>query len=198
MGLDMSLYIRKKDYKNKIPMEALKNYGDIEDIDNTEEFIKKVGTIKLAELIMSKNVFVDQEYYTDTTWLSILKSIGYWRKANAIHNWFVKNVQHGEDDCGYYVVTKGQLEELKDTCQKVLETLNDDEMEEVINEDGFKVMQYKNRELAQELLPTQEGFFFGGTSYTEYYKEQLQNTIRICNSCWYVKEDFEILYHSSW
>lgn len=54
MGLDMSLYIRKKDYKNKIPMEALKNYGDIEDIDNTEEFIKKVGTIKLAELIMSK------------------------------------------------------------------------------------------------------------------------------------------------
>ena len=31
-----------------------------------------------------------------------------------------------------------------------------------------------------------------------YYKEQLQDTIRICNSCWYVKEDFEILYHSSW
>ena len=25
-----------------------------------------------------------------------------WRKANAIHNWFVQNVQKGVDDCGVY------------------------------------------------------------------------------------------------
>ncbi len=36
--------------------------------------------------------------------------VGYWRKANQIHNWFVKNVQGGVDDCGYYGVTKEKLE----------------------------------------------------------------------------------------
>ena len=25
--------------------------------------------------------------------------IGYWRKANAIHNWFIQNVQNGKDEC---------------------------------------------------------------------------------------------------
>ena len=27
-------------------------------------------------------------------------NVGYWRKANAIHNWFVENVQKYDDDCG--------------------------------------------------------------------------------------------------
>ena len=28
----------------------------------------------------------------------------YWRKANAIHGWFVKNAQQGIDDCRTYSV----------------------------------------------------------------------------------------------
>ena len=28
------------------------------------------------------------------------EEVGYWRKANAIHGWFVRNVQNGKDDCG--------------------------------------------------------------------------------------------------
>ena len=27
------------------------------------------------------------------------EEVGYWRKANAIHKWFVDNVQDGNDDC---------------------------------------------------------------------------------------------------
>lgn len=27
--------------------------------------------------------------------------LAYWRKANAIHGWFVKNVQEGKDSCTY-------------------------------------------------------------------------------------------------
>lgn len=29
----------------------------------------------------------------------ITEEVGYWRKANAIHGWFVDNVQKGNDDC---------------------------------------------------------------------------------------------------
>lgn len=32
----------------------------------------------------------------------IMEDAGYWRKANAIHRWFVDNVQHGDDDCREY------------------------------------------------------------------------------------------------
>jgi len=39
--------------------------------------------------------------------------IGYWRKANHIHSWFVENCQNGEDDCGNYYVSRENLEELK-------------------------------------------------------------------------------------
>jgi len=81
----------------------------------------------------------------------ITESAIYWRKANHIHKWFVENVQDGEDDCGLYNVTLDQLKDLRDLC------------EEVIN----------NRDKAEELLPTQSGFFFGGEHYDEYYFESL-------------------------
>jgi len=49
-------------------------------------------------------------------------------------------------------------------------------------------------------LPTQAGFFFGGTKYDEYYFEGIQDTIEILQTV--LKEtDFEesvITYQSSW
>ena len=78
----------------------------------------------------------------------------YWRKANAIHKWFVDNVQDGVDDCGNYGVATGQLKELAETCRKVL----------------------NDKSLASELLPSQSGFFFGGTDYDELYFNDLEYT----------------------
>lgn len=78
----------------------------------------------------------------------------YWRKANAIHNWFVENVQDGEDDCNEYHVTYQDLAKLKETCDEVLE----------------------NPGIADELLPTKSGFFFGGTDYDEDYVADLKYT----------------------
>lgn len=79
----------------------------------------------------------------------------YWRKANAIHGWFVNNVQEFEDDCGLYEVSTEQLEELRQTCLKVL----------------------ANPELAEQLLPPQAGFFFGSTSIDEDYLQDLKDTV---------------------
>ena len=41
----------------------------------------------------------------------IEESAAYWRKANAIHNWFVKNVQNVNDDCDLYHVSKENIQE---------------------------------------------------------------------------------------
>lgn len=107
---------------------------------------------------------------------SIGIDVGYWRKANAIHDWFVREVQGGEDKCRPHHVGREQLEELRDTCQKVLD----------------------NREQAAELLPTASGFFFGGTDYDEYYFESLEHTIKIIDDALTLPDSWDFEYQSSW
>ena len=103
--------------------------------------------------------------------------VGYWRKANAVHDWFVKNVQDGEDDCGYYHVSREQLKKLRDLCQQVL----------------------AERERAHELLPTTVGFFFGSTDYDEWYFNGLESTIEIIDSALALPAHmWDLEYHSSW
>lgn len=101
----------------------------------------------------------------------------YWRKANAIHQWFVKNCQNNKDDCGEYGVSRDQLKELIDLCKQVL----------------------ANRELAEKLLPSQAGFFFGSTEYDDYYLSDLQSTIDQLEP-WLdeSREQWDLYYHSSW
>lgn len=114
---------------------------------------------------------------------TIFEEIGYWRKANSIHNWFVNNIQNGVDNCGIYEVTKEQLEDLLSVCKEVL--------------NGSKV---KGKSVAEELLPTKSGFFFGGTDYDKWYYEDVEHTIKIIENALNTT-DFEheiIMYHSSW
>ena len=106
------------------------------------------------------------------------EDVGYWRKANAIHKWFVDNVQDGVDNCAEYVVYKSQLELLRDTCKRVLE----------------------DHSLAEELLPTESGFFFGSTEYNKWYFDDLETTVDIIDKV-LAETDFynyDITYQSSW
>ena len=103
--------------------------------------------------------------------------VGYWRKANHIHNWFVENCQDGNDDCRDTYVSREQLAELRDLCQKVLE----------------------NRELAGELLPTASGFFFGTTDYDEWYWQDTVDTVALLNKALNeVPDRWTFYYASSW
>jgi hypothetical protein len=111
----------------------------------------------------------------------IIEDAGYWRKANAIHRWMVESVQNDEDDCKEYYVSDDKLEELLSVCKQVK----------------------ANPILAPELLPTQEGFFFGGTDYEECYWNDIDCTIKIIEDIFSEKEEngyypFEIYYQSSW
>ncbi len=101
---------------------------------------------------------------------------GYWRKANAIHKWFVENVQKGIDDCGDYMVSREQLTELLDLCRRVRD---------------FK-------HLAEDQLPTTGGFFFGDTGYGDGYYEDVDLTIRILERALELPPEFYFVYHSSW
>jgi len=100
--------------------------------------------------------------------------VGYWRKANAIHGWFVRNVQNGVDDCGSYLVTKDQLRDLLMVCEAVIH----------------------NPAMSSTYLPTTSGFFFGDTGYGQNYMWDINHTIKVVKEA--LKDDYEIYYSSSW
>ncbi len=101
--------------------------------------------------------------------------IGYWRKANQIHNWFVENIQGNVDNCATYCVDENSLKELKSLCVEVL----------------------RCPEKADEILPTNSGFFFGSQEYDDLYLEDIKRTIEIINYA--LSRDFDYFaYNSSW
>lgn len=97
----------------------------------------------------------------------IVERVGYWRKANQIHQWFVENVQEGDDDCREYHVSFEKLKELGAICARI------DEAEKTGKD-------WKN--LAMKLLPPQEGFFFGSTEVDENYLADIRDTIGIIDA----------------
>ena len=141
---------------------------------------------------------------------SLFEEVGYWRKANQIHNWFVTHVQNGEDDCGRYPVSEEQLKDLRALCSAVVTEsgvkceiiqngyiINDIDAFTPIIRPGNVIT---NPEVAERLLPTTDGFFFGSTDYDEYYLQDIQETIGMLDT---VLEEtdfsvYSIYYTSSW
>jgi hypothetical protein len=108
---------------------------------------------------------------------NIEEEVGYWRKANQIHRWFVENIQNGVDNCGEYSVSKGELEELRNICTEVL----------------------NDHSKAEELLPSASGFFFGNTDYDEWYYNDVEHTIEILDKILSESDgNQDIYYSSSW
>jgi hypothetical protein len=113
---------------------------------------------------------------TDGKVKTITVEAGYWRKANQIHNWFIANVQDGKDECQESYVSREQLTELREVCQKILD----------------------NNELAEKLLPTASGFFFGGTEYDQWYFNDIEETIKIIDNALLMPKQWDFNYRSSW
>ena len=154
MGLDQYLHAKKFASNSAwVDEESRKLFSSIMEITNVSHF-------------------VDADFPT----ASIGVKVAYWRKANAIHSWFVKNCQNGEDDCQTVYVGREQLEELRDECRKVL----------------------ADPSLASELLPTAEGFFFGGTDYDEWYMDSLRYTALTIDKLLTMPDEWDFEYSSSW
>lgn len=106
----------------------------------------------------------------------VVIEVGYWRKANAIHRWFVQHAQGGTDDCGYYLVDRDLLEILREACVQVL----------------------ANPGSASEILPTTDGFFFGDTGYGHWYMADIQETLHTIDRALLLPKEWDFEYHSSW
>lgn len=139
----------------------------------------------------------------------IVEEAMYWRKANQIHKWFVESVQDGKDDCAEYHVSTDDLIKLRELCKRVIDTaiLEDGKMENgyTFNEAGEKVYNYidgkviRNAEEVAEILPTQSGFFFGGTGYDEWYLHDVQQTYdRLVELDLENNTEWDYYYQSSW
>ena len=150
MGLDM--YLSKKTY-----VKYWEHNGD----NNYEVTVTKAG----------KPTNIDPKKVS-----YIVEEVGYWRKSNQIHNWFVENVQDGRDECQESYVSREQLQSLLDICRIV------------------KI----DKDKAPQLLSTQSGFFFGGTEYDEWYFNDIDNTIGILEEALGDENADDFTYRASW
>jgi hypothetical protein len=161
MGLDM--YLRASKFVSGI------DYGQ-RDGEHYREENKDFGTL-LAFAGLDKD-----DIRSELPAGTIGFTIAYWRKVNAIHQWFVDNCADGEDNCQPTYVSREKLEELRDLVHET------------------------RAERDPDLLPPQGGFFFGSTDIDEYYWKDLDETQevldKILSNPKFEGWDFE--YQASW
>jgi len=136
-------------------------------------YFNKAGIFTMLKETLGDDV---KHLVKDSPSISIEMKVGQWRKANEIHQYFVDNCQGGEDDCRLSYVSRDKVTELLDLCKQVL----------------------ADHSKAEELLPTQQGFFFGSTEYGEWYFSDLEDTVSILENCLAMGDDWEFYYQSSW
>lgn len=154
MGLDMYLSAEK----------YLGNWG------HSEESEKKAFNSVIESI-----GFDLKDLPPDSPSLTVNVSIGYWRKANHIHDWLVNNCAGGVDDCRPVNVGGRALAELRSLCLEAIATKN------------------------AALLKPCEGFFFGGTGIDDDYWQDLAATVEIIDRAIRLsKRGYGIGYRASW
>lgn len=215
MGLDVYFHRVKKARKSKDePLKTIKEYNDILNHrakDKAKRYakrmIKKLGNAandseyaeiyheifpkgmkKLTQYDWRYQKFVDEvkpldevkKFFENFTQIYYAEEDAYFRKVNFIYHYFQPKLV---DECAF--VTKTDLEDIIERCDKILEGLK------------FKgeEIPYEKIDLAQELLPTQSGFFFGSTDYDRWYfsdvkdaRRQMKKLLRGFN------EDTDVIY----
>jgi len=161
MGLDM--YLKKSEYVSTWTSDP-----------ERKTFMDATGVEVIVKRRFGKRKVLTDTFKVDngSSGVEIKLPIAYWRKANAIHNWFVQNYADGVDDCKPIMVTMEDLVKLRQICKEILE----------------------DHSKAKKLLPTQGGFFFGSTDYDEWYYKDLEYTVDALKNL--DKGDYE--YKASW
>lgn len=183
MGLDMSIYKIKR-----FGTATLADVRAVESLIFLHEYIEKhpdkqysfkewCGQEEPPKDII--DFYSPLKHINEYGHMCIADEVAYWRKANAIHNWFVENVQDGEDDCCLHrELTANDLNSLKALCEKVLDNPDD----------------------APNLLPARSGFFFGETTYGQWYFDDIRSTIEQIGAILKTTDfNTDVLYYvSSW
>ena len=168
MGLDM--YLRARKYVSDY------DYQNGKERDQFEGILSAIGLDREDIAVETPSAYVEV-------------GVAYWRKANAIHNWFVENLADGVDDCKPVYVNRKDLLELHTVLVEVMEVKD---MQEADPDEALPT--------AEDILPTQGGFFFGETEDDEWYWMQVEYTRdRLATSLGNPKfADFDFEYRASW
>lgn len=145
--------------------------------------------------ITRKQLPPGKQYINPKNITYIEEEIGYWRKANAIHNYFVRTCQDGIDDCRETQVDDETLTDLLNACKNILKAKKENWPE--------------LKDMIKEALPPTSEFFSGSTEIDEWYFKDLENTVKIIEGLEKkVRKIFsgeeveyyagEIIYSSSW
>lgn len=107
------------------------------------------------------------------------KVVGYFRKVNFLVKYF-SDLGFDVDNQTPFYITKDQVVELRNRCQRVLE----------------------DHSQAEDLLPTMDGFFFGSIDYDESYFGDVEQVLKYCEETLLPMfdklDDRESIYFSTW
>ena len=150
-----------------------------------------------------------------------IQEVGYWRKANAIHGWFIRECADGVDECQEIPVSTIKLLELHVQCLIALNKRGEEEVTisdfpksaKTVPVDGEQLGEWLSNEMkmattlalmerefeddSDPLRPT-AGFFFGGTQKDEFYYSDLSETATIIAEALENYPEGEFIYQASW
>jgi len=141
-----------------------------------EKGFKKPISYEISEWVGDEKDYLKQSEDYHSPKIVLSKEVGYWRKFNALHAWFVETFQDGVDECQSSIVDPNQLQDLYTDLLKI------------------------NKKNAKDILPTAGGFFFGGTEYDEYYWQDIEGFVKFL-LIFFEQYDFEehtLVYRASW
>lgn len=154
-----------------------KSVSGYEFTGNSDEYRTLVEAAGLSDIASSRSPYVEIEV-----------TAIYWRKANAIHGWFVRELGGGVDECQPIPVPRKKLVELRNLCFEALSVPA-----------GMTLADH-----APRVLPPAEGFFFGSTTIDDWYVKDLEHTMEEIdrllslipdnNEGW----DWSLVYQASW
>jgi hypothetical protein len=186
MGLDMYLY--KKTY--------VKNWGHMKPEELHEVTIKVNGDTR-SDIKPERVSYITEE-------------VGYWRKFNALHGWFVENYGSGEDNCQELYVGEEGLTELLKVLKEVDGILNKSKKTTKVLQDwngkDYEVSTYDCEDEISEIFSPTEGFFFGSGEIDDYYKQEVERSITLISDLLKENEESEkyglssgdFYYQASW
>lgn len=198
MGLDM--------YLERAPKVSGLTFKETIDLERKYENVENINKIpkKYQPLFHKRGEYISYN--------SMKEQMMYWRKANAIHNYFVQHCGGGVDECQPIQVSRKDLEELVLDCEKIIKattmvkakiengyTYDEKGKKKPFMEDG-ETMDEKGKKIAKKLLPSQSGFFFGNTNYDQWYFDDIKTTY---DSLKPILDTFDfdkdyLIYQASW
>jgi hypothetical protein len=170
MGLDIYFYrvkngseknvkelrrIHNRRFRNRFNNFVKRSINKLENADTEDEYInayedifEKIKKYSKSDYIYRKmllsvaSIEKVKEFFLKNKYFFYQEEDAYFRKVNFLYRYFSDRLEN--EEC---VVSKEDVEDIIWRCNEVL----------------------KNHSLAEELLPTQDGFFFGGISYDDWY-----------------------------